>query len=60
MYWSIHRKYIFLEDIVDTDQQHVKLISMSQAVACDAQAVAGDSKLLKIEHRRALVKYLLY
>ena len=36
------------------------LISMSQAVACDPQAVAGASKMLKIGCRRALVKYLLY
>ena len=33
---------------------------MSQAVACDAQAVAGVSKLLKIGCRRALVNNLLY
>ena len=37
-----------------------RLISMSQAVACDSQAVAGASKLLKIGCRRTLVKYLLY
>ena len=37
-----------------------RLISMSQAVACDSQAVAGARKLLKIGCRKALVKYLLY
>ena len=33
-----------------------RVISMSQAVACDSQAVAGASKLLKTGCRRALVK----
>ena len=33
-----------------------RLISMSKAVACDSQAVAGASKLLKIGCRRDLVQ----
>ena len=56
--WSMHKKYIFFDNTPFHSMS--RLISMSQAVACDSQAVAEASKLLKIGRRRVLVEKLLY